>query len=146
VSVLPTVLDLLIHSGSLSEKDKAAASDIIQDYEGQSLIRPYRASHKGRRAWNFSVINSGAGMLAVTSADTKYRLVMPMNKVFEYRLTELEGDPQEHYPIKAWSWDAFTSLVESRLGQDALQWATEAEAVARWWALERQRLWRYHAL
>lgn len=145
ISILPTILDLLLSSGSLSEKDAAVAADILPEYEGQSLIRPYRASHHGRRAWNFSVINSGAGMLAVTSADSPYRLVMPLGKVFEYRLTDLSTDPQEKEPVEEWSLGQFIETVRTKLGDNAGTWASEAEAVGRWWSLERQRLWRYHS-
>ena len=59
VSVLPTVLDLLASSGSLGDGDACAARDLLADYEGQSLIRPYKAREDGRRAWNFGVANLG---------------------------------------------------------------------------------------
>ncbi|KAK7394032.1 hypothetical protein QQX98_013187 [Neonectria punicea] len=144
ISVLPTILDLLINSGSLNEKDTRVASDLVQDYEGQSLIRPYKKSHNGRRAWNFGVINSGAGMLAVTSADAPWRLVMPLGKVFEYTFTDLGNDPLELSPIASWSLDGLLDTVRNRVGDDAAVWAEEAQAVARWWSLERQRLWKYH--
>lgn len=147
ISILPTVLDLLIHSGSLDDRDARVASDLLHDYEGQSLIRPYKSSHHGRRAWNFSVVNSGGGMLAVTSADAPWRLVMPLEgRAFEYRVTNLREDPGELRPVVSWSLDEAAEAVREVMGQEATQWLREAVPVARWWSLERRRLWRHNAL
>ena len=145
ISILPTILDLLINSGSLNDKDAHVASDIVQEYEGQSLIRPYRTEQDGRRAWNFAVVNSGAGMLAVTSADAPYRLVMPLGKTVQYKVADLSSDPLELNPVKSWSLGGLKSNVRRAYGEDAAKWAAEAEAAAQWWVLERQRLWGYHS-
>ncbi|KAL2755537.1 hypothetical protein ACRALDRAFT_2027268 [Sodiomyces alcalophilus JCM 7366] len=147
ISVLPTILDLLIHSGSLDHDDARIASDILHDYEGQSLIRPYKPSHNGRRAWNFAVINSGGGMLAVTSADAPWRLVMPLEgRAFEYQVTDLSDDPLELRPVVSWSLDEAVDAVREEMGSEAAQWLSEAVPVARWWSLERRRLWRHNAI
>ncbi|KAF4975747.1 hypothetical protein FZEAL_7524 [Fusarium zealandicum] len=146
VSVLPTVLDLLINSGSLNKKDTNIASDLVQDYEGQSLIRPYKTSDNGRRAWNFVVVNSGAGMLAVTSADVPWKLTMPMNKVFEYTLTNPSIDRLELSPLFAWSAEQLVVDARNTYGEEAAKWVEEAVPIAQWWSLERQRLWRHHSL
>jgi arylsulfatase A-like enzyme len=144
LSILPTILDLLIHTRSLNEKDIQAASDLIYDYEGQSLIRPYKASHNGRRAWNFGVINGGGSLLSLTSADAPWRLVLPLDQKSEYRFTDLKNDPLELKPLGKWSMQDLANAVKSKYGEDASQWAVEAEAVARWWGLERKRLWGYN--
>lgn len=144
VSVLPTILDLLIHSGSLNPNDTNIASDIIQDYEGQSLIRPYKTSQDGRRAWNFGIVNSGGAMLTVTSADAPWRLVMPLEDDVSWKLTDLKNDPLELEPVDKWSKGRFIPEVEGRFGEEAAKWAEEAESVAKWWSTERKRLWRYH--
>ncbi|KAF4470969.1 hypothetical protein FALBO_2110 [Fusarium albosuccineum] len=146
ISILPTILDLLINSGSLNKKDTRIASDIVQDYEGQSLIRPYRKSQNGRRAWNFSVVNSGAGMLGITSADVPYKMVIPLAKVTEYRMVDAVNDPLEENAIASWSAEGIVDEARSKFGDEAAQWASEAVPVGNWWALERQRLWRYHSL
>ncbi|KAH6891468.1 alkaline-phosphatase-like protein [Thelonectria olida] len=143
ISIVPTILDLLVKTGSLNDKDKEAATDLVQDYEGQSLIRPYKASHKGRRAWNFGIINGGGRMLSVTSADAPWRLVMPLDQKTEYKFTDLTTDPLELKPILKWSVKTLTGAVNNVYGEDAAKWALEAEAVARWWGLERKRLWGY---
>ncbi|KAM5344176.1 hypothetical protein ACJ41O_012713 [Fusarium nematophilum] len=146
ISILPTILDLLVNSGSLSANDTRIASDLVQDYEGQSLIRPYRTNIDGRRAWNFAVINSGAGMLGVTSADVPWRLEMPLTKTFEYKLTDLMNDPLELNPLASWSIEELVESARSKFGDEAAQWASEAVPVAEWWALERQRLWRHNMM
>lgn len=143
ISILPTILDLLINSGSLNEKDSHIASNLVQDYEGQSLIRPYKKSDGDRRAWAFSVVNSGAGMLGVTSADVNWRLVIPLNKVIEYRITDAVNDPMELKPVSAWSPEELVVAAQSSLGDEAAQWVAEAIPIAQWWVKERQRLWRH---
>lgn len=145
VSVLPTILDLLINTGSLNGNDSRIASDIVHEYQGQSLIRPYKTSQDGRRAWNFGIVNSGGGMLTVTSADAPWRLVMPLEKDVSYSLTDLRADPLELAPITDWSLDGLANAVGTEFGDEAKQWATEAEAVAKWFSLESRRLWRYHS-
>ncbi|KAH7176881.1 alkaline-phosphatase-like protein, partial [Dactylonectria macrodidyma] len=144
LSVLPTILDLLRSSDSLNTKDTHIASDLLSDYEGQSLIRPYKTSDNGRRDWRFTVVNSGAGLLAITSADVPWRLVMPLGKVFEYTFTDPESDPLELKPIAAWSIDELIVAVRVKYGKEAAKWVSEAPAVGQWWSLERQRLWKYH--
>ncbi|KAK0382848.1 hypothetical protein NLU13_9943 [Sarocladium strictum] len=144
VSLLPTVLDLLINTKSLNQQDLAIASDIIHDYEGQSLIRPYKTKENGRRAWNFGLVNSGGGMLTITSADAPWRLVVPLGLEVAYSLTNLKHDPLELHPITDWNLEDLLLKVNTKLGAEAAVWAEEAEAVANWWVLERKRLWGYN--
>ncbi|CRJ97150.1 hypothetical protein BN1708_009453 [Verticillium longisporum] len=146
ISVLPTILDLLVSSGSLNKRDTEMATDLAQDYEGQSLVREYKKKDGKRRAWNFSVINSGAGMLTVTSADVPYKLNMPLEKVFEYMVSNLAEDPTERKAVTAWTYDEMVASVGKKMGNDAKVWAEEAVAVGKWWAKERKRLWRYRTL
>ncbi|KAG8362096.1 hypothetical protein FVEN_g2 [Fusarium venenatum] len=144
LSILPTIFDLLINTHSLNTKDTEVASELLYDYEGQSLIRPYKNSHNGRRAWNFGIINGGGSLLSVTSADAPWRLVLPLDDKSEYRFTDLKNDPLELKPLEKWSKDDLVSTVKSKYGEDASQWVVEAEAVTRWWGLERKRLWGYN--
>ncbi|KAM5355079.1 hypothetical protein ACJ41O_001725 [Fusarium nematophilum] len=144
LSILPTILDLLINTGSLNDKDTEAASDLIHDYEGQSLIRPYKTSHNGRRAWNFGLINGGARMLSMTSADTTWRIVIPLDGSSQYRFTDLEHDPLELAPLERWSIQELEGAVAKSYSNDAAKWAVEAESISRWWGLERKRLWGYN--
>lgn len=143
ISILPTILDLLVNTGSLNDKDAKITSDIMYDYEGQSLLRPYKPFHNGRRAWNFAIVNSGAGILGVTSADTNWRMVLPLTDKFEYKLSDLAADPMERDVVAAWSLDDLVSEAKPKFGQEAADWAVEAESVAQWWIMERKRLWRH---
>ncbi|KLO90622.1 uncharacterized protein LW93_11043 [Fusarium fujikuroi] len=144
LSILPTILDLLINTGSLNEKDQNAAEDLIHDYEGQSLIRPYKTTYNGRRAWNFGIINGGASMLSMTSADAPWRIVIPLDDSTQYRFTDLKNDPLEKKPLEKWTLEQLTYAVRSKFGDEASQWAAEADAVSKWWGPERKRLWGYN--
>ncbi|KAM0278795.1 hypothetical protein ACHAQH_004986 [Verticillium albo-atrum] len=143
LSILPTILDLLINTGSLNKHDSDVASDLVHEYEGQSLIRPYKPAEDGRRAWNFAIVNSGAGMLSVTSADTVWRLLLPLVDTFEYKMSDLQRDPTELDVLSAWSLNSLTGAVREKHGQMAADWVNEAETVAQWWMRERRRLWRH---
>ncbi|KAG7402661.1 hypothetical protein Forpe1208_v017007 [Fusarium oxysporum f. sp. rapae] len=143
LSILPTILDLLIHTGSLNEGDRDAASDLIHDYEGQSLIRPYKSMYNGRRAWNFGIVNGGASMLSMTSADAPWRIVIPLDDSTQYRFTDLKHDPLERNPLKKWTFEQLKLAVENKFGEGALTWAAEANAVSKWWGHETKRLWGY---
>ncbi|KAF4331669.1 hypothetical protein FBEOM_14573, partial [Fusarium beomiforme] len=145
ISILPTILDLLINTGSLNRNDMVVASDLIHDYEGQSLIRPYKSSQRGRRAWNFGVINSGASMLSVTSADAPWRLVIPLDRASQWRFTDLKNDPLELDPLEKWSMEQLVGDVRNFYGEEVSHWVVQADAVAQWWAWERKRLWGYKA-
>ncbi|KHN95543.1 sulfatase domain-containing protein [Metarhizium album ARSEF 1941] len=143
INILPTVLDLLLSTVSLGARDADAAADIVQDYEGQSLIRPFQATRRGRRAWNFGVVNPGGRFLAVTSADTPWRLVLSWDNSAEYVFTSTGEDGlREDEELLGWSLDGLGSEVERKLGVDAAAWVREAESVAQWWAVERKRLWQ----
>ncbi|UNI17850.1 hypothetical protein JDV02_004164 [Purpureocillium takamizusanense] len=144
VSIIPTILDLLINTGSLNKQDTAAASDLVHDYEGQSLIRPYRTIQHGRRAWNFGIVNPGGRFLALTSADVPWRLVIPQgDEQSELVFTDLKDDPLELHRIKAWAVAGLQRKVRATYGEEAATWVAEAEAVAQWWAESRKRLWHY---
>ncbi|KAK4087679.1 hypothetical protein Purlil1_8010 [Purpureocillium lilacinum] len=143
ISILPTILDLLINTRSLNDNDRVAASDLIQDYEGQSLIRPYKPTYRGRRAWNFGVVNPGGKMLTMTSADAPWRVVMPLDGKSEFIFTDLARDPQELHRRSKWSIKSLVSDVRRNHGEDAAAWLTEANQVAQWWGAERKRLWQY---
>ncbi|OGE52086.1 hypothetical protein PENARI_c011G04505 [Penicillium arizonense] len=143
ISILPTILDLLVTTSSLNEADSIIAQDLMNEYEGQSLIRPYRASHNGREAWNMGVINAGGTMLSVGSAAVPWRLNLPLNNDFEYRFTDLERDPFELDPATAWSMGGLAADVYSKFGPEAVDWVLKAEKVGLWWVTERKKLWNY---
>ncbi|KAJ5138722.1 uncharacterized protein N7515_003570 [Penicillium bovifimosum] len=143
ISILPTILDLLVNTNSLNAIDKEIALDLMNEYEGQSLIRPYRTSQNGREAWNMGIINAGGSMLSVGSAAVPWRLNLPLNNDFEYRFTHLEKDPYELEPITGWTMGALAAEVYSRHGAEAFDWAEKAEKIGLWWVAERKKLWNY---
>ncbi|KAG6000440.1 hypothetical protein E4U21_005464 [Claviceps maximensis] len=144
LSIIPTILDLLVCTDSLNAKDTAAAADIVQDYEGQSLIRPIKTKHRGRRAWNFSLVNPGGRMLAITSSDTPWRLIIPLGTDTEHIFSDLGSDPMELERVKKWSMSGLVSTVRTEYSEQAADWLGEAEQVGVWWASERKRLWNYN--
>ncbi|CAI7652949.1 unnamed protein product [Penicillium glandicola] len=44
LSIVPTILDLLVQSNSLDERDSEIASSLLPEYQGQSLLRPFLSS------------------------------------------------------------------------------------------------------
>ncbi|KAJ5895240.1 hypothetical protein N7495_006931 [Penicillium taxi] len=143
MSVVPTILDLLVQTKSLNEIDSTAALDLMNEYEGQSLIRPYKATHNGRQAWNFGIINAGGTLLSVGSAAVPYRLILPLTQDFEYVFSNLDTDPDEQNPLRGWSVEEISSRVQAHHGDKAVQWLVDAGEVGRWWVQERKRLWNY---
>jgi hypothetical protein len=130
MSVVPTILDLLVNTGSLNEMDSTAALDLMSEYEGQSLIRPYQATHNGQQAWNFGIVNPGGTMLSVGSAAVPYRLILPLNEDFEYIFSNLDTDPNELTPLRGWSLDELITSVQRVHGDKAGTWLADAEKVS----------------
>lgn len=145
MTILPTVLDLLINTKSLDSYDMSVAKDLIHDYEGQSLLRPFRSEFKGRQAWNFAIINAGGKMLAVSSAATHWRVIIPLEEDFTYTFSDLETDPNETDTIEKWSIKELLPEVRKKHGEDAAKWLEEAEEVTRWWSREMHRRWNYES-
>lgn len=151
VQVLPTVLDLLRETGSLSDAASEAARDLVGNYEGQSLVRPMGSDGKTGPAgalgdWQFTVINPGSAMLGVRdarSARRHWRLVVPVVDNAEWRFTSLDADPAEERPTVGFEYAAFVRAVEERHGEAAARWAEEGAFVARWWVEENGRRWRF---
>ncbi|OQE39201.1 hypothetical protein PENCOP_c007G03632 [Penicillium coprophilum] len=143
MSVVPTILDLLVNSGSLNEMDSDVALDLMNEYQGQSLVRPYQATHNGRQAWNFGIINPGGTMLSIGSAAVPYRLILPLTEDFEYTFSNLDTDPDESSPLRGWSLEGLISRVQSKHGDKAGKWLADAEKVGKWWIEEQKILWNY---
>lgn len=166
LSILPTILDLLVQSKSLDERDSEIASALLPEYQGQSLIRPFlsvvnssdtssnpdttdpRVSNvhgepHAKYAWNIGLINAGGSMVAVTAASIPYRLILPIREGFEYVFTHLGVDPGEVYPIRSWTLSELVRAVERRYGEDAAGWTERAESVGKWYLNEQRRIWGY---
>jgi hypothetical protein len=145
ISILPTILDLLINTKSLNKRDTEAASDLIHEYEGQSLLRPYRTKIHGRQAWNFSIINAGGAMLSVASAAVPYRLILPLNDGHSYVFANDMEDPAELQLIEDWTELDLLKQVRRVHGEQVAAWASESIRISRWWVNEVKQIWNFHS-
>jgi hypothetical protein len=143
ISILPTILDLLVNTDSLNKLDKEAASDLIHEYEGQSLVRPYKTTHNGRQAWNMGILNAGGTRLSVSSAAVPFRLSLPLRDDYTYSFTDAQEDPNELDFIEEWNIDSLAATIRRQHGDAAADWVIDAEQVGKWWVEERKRLWNY---
>lgn len=143
LSFVPTVLDLLVNTDSINEKDADIATDLVHQYEGQSLIRKYKTHDGKRQAWNLGVMNPGGQMLSLDSAHFPYRLVIPVGKEVQYRFTNNKNDPEESSPLESWSMSGLLSKVKSKEGEEAAKWMEEAEKIGLWWLKSNKGLWQY---
>ncbi|KND91907.1 Lipoteichoic acid synthase-like YvgJ [Tolypocladium ophioglossoides CBS 100239] len=146
LQILPTILDLLMETGSLSQAEKAAAHDLVRNYEGQSLIRPLRKSSDktGQGDWQYTVMNPGRATLSVRDARIpNYRLIVPIVDDTEWRFTDLAKDPHEEDPILSFGFISFLRAIEKKHGIDASKWAEEGAFMTRWWVEENNKRWRY---
>ncbi|KAG5973120.1 hypothetical protein E4U55_000658 [Claviceps digitariae] len=146
ISILPTILDLLIETGSLSKIEREAARDLMHNYEGQSLLRPLHktSKHTGQADWQFTVMNTGRAQVAIRSArDPQWRLIVPVIKDIEWRFTNVEEDPHEQVPILSFDFEGFLQAIELKYGSDAAKWTEEASFAARWWVGENEKRWQF---
>ncbi|KAJ5676155.1 hypothetical protein N7462_009052 [Penicillium macrosclerotiorum] len=142
--VLPSILDLLIESSSLTESASGIASDVRALYEGQSLIRPLIQEKKGRQAWQFTVMNTGGSWLAVRSAARpEFRLVIPLVNDVEWRFSDLKKDPNELEPISRFSLADLVQVIRKQYGKDVLEYLYEAAYVANFWVLQNWDLYKF---
>ncbi|KAK2595948.1 hypothetical protein QQS21_006478 [Conoideocrella luteorostrata] len=146
VQILPTILDLLIETGSLAPSHaKLAGSLATRNYEGQTMIRKLRkSSTTGEGDWQFTVINPGRALISVRDArQPHFRLVVPVIDNSEWSFTNLNSDPTEASPIQAFEYGQFLRKVEMSHGLDTATWAEEAAFISRWWVEDNSKRWRY---
>jgi len=145
MSILPTILDLLVTTSSLNGQDTGIASSLIQQYEGQSLIRPFQAEKNGRQVWDITILNAGGAVLSISSAAFPYRLVVPVCKAGVFRFTDVSKDPNELAPVEEFSIHKLSKKVlEEMKDERAAKWVVDAEAYGKWWTLEQRKRWNYH--
>ncbi|OAA58154.1 sulfatase domain protein [Cordyceps fumosorosea ARSEF 2679] len=154
MEILPTVLDLLRETGSLSRAASKAAGDLLANYEGQSLIRPLRNSayradghdpdEEDLRGWQFVVMNPGRAMLGVRDRRRPtWRLVVPVIHDVEWRFTDLATDPTDTDSVQAFEFPAFLDKVQRQHGKEPARWAEEGAFIARWWVEENNKRYEY---
>lgn len=146
LQILPTILDLLVETGSLSKSATKAARDLARNYEGQSLLRPLRnfSEKTGQGGWQFTVMNPGGSTVAVRDArHPSWRLIVPVFGNYEWRFTDITVDPHEEQPILSFDLDKLKDILETNQEPDAVRWVEEAAIVTRWWVGENHKRWRY---
>lgn len=142
--IVPTIIDLLIESASLSTDSTRSARDIRSLYEGQSLIRPQIVEQDGHEAWQFTVMNTGASWLSLRSAARPdYRLVIPLVNDVEWRFSDLSKDPYELSPIERFSLVDLASTIRKEYDEETLDWLYNAAYVANWWVSENWDRWKF---
>lgn len=146
IQILPTILDLLLSTKSLSKPQAKAATDLVHNYEGQSLIRPMKnvTESSGEGAWQFTVMNTGRAQLAVRDGRRpEWRVVVPIVDNIAWRFTDVVKDPHEKEAIEDFGFMAFIEKVTSQAGTEAGAWIQEAAFVAKWWVDDNARRYRY---
>jgi len=147
IQILPTILDLLVETGSLAPAHARLAKSLAtRNYEGQSMIRKLHKSSQttGRGDWQFTVINPGRAMISVRDArQANLRLVVPVIDNSEWSFADLKLDPTEESPVQGFDFGVFLQKVEEAHGIEAAKWAEEAAFIARWWVEENSKRWRY---
>ncbi|KPM41441.1 hypothetical protein AK830_g5140 [Neonectria ditissima] len=144
--ILPTILDLLLETGSLSESESQAARDLVSNYEGQSLLRPMKDFSESTEQpnWQFSIMNPGRAMLSVRDAhQPNWRVVVPIVENIEWRFTDLAQDPHEENAVVGFGYKSFLDKVEIGRGREAAEWVEKAAFMSRWWVEENRKRWRY---
>ncbi|KAH8681928.1 sulfatase domain protein [Xylariales sp. PMI_506] len=151
MQILPTIMDILRESDSLSDSQSQAASDLAHNYEGQSLIRhPVHESPEGEDRqlshgnWHFTIMNPGTSSIALRDArKPHWHLIVPLQKDISWYFANWEKDPHGANPVQTGDYDAFLTLLESEESIEAVRWAEEAVRVAVWWAGDNHRRWKY---
>lgn len=154
LQLVPTLLDLLLETSSLAPTGARAAKDLLSNYEGQSMIRPFGKTTKGNRVetgditpypdWQFTIINPGYSMVGVRDTTNKHwRMVVPVVENQEWQFSHIENDPREQHPVKEFDFYNFIRKVERQHGAAAAKWTEEAAFAARWFVEENHKRWRY---
>ncbi|KAL4731582.1 hypothetical protein ACLX1H_000555 [Fusarium chlamydosporum] len=154
--IVPTILDILLETGSLNNGSRQVASDMVRNFEGQSLIRPQVNQNEttGQGNWQFTIVNPGRAV--VTARDARYperHLAVPLIDNIEWRFTNLTDDPLEENSIQGFEFGSFIDSIGYRLhrrhdmSDDEIHaiedWVQEGASVARWWAEDHNKRWRF---
>ncbi|VUC24093.1 unnamed protein product [Clonostachys rosea] len=146
VQVLPTVLDLLLETGSLNKQSRRAIRDLIANYEGQSMIRPQKtiSEKTGQGNWQITIVNPGRALLSVRDARYPDRhLVVPVINNVEWRFTNIVEDPREQHSVQGFDFPTFLVSVEERHGVEVAKWIEEGAFIVRFFVEENNKRWRY---
>lgn len=144
MQILPSVLDFLVETNTLSKCQSDAARDLIRNFEGQSLLRPQKtdADHGNKHlGWQFTIMNPGGSSLAVRDAtEPNMRLIVPLQAGSEWRFTDLSEDPYEMVPLKAFDFHTLVVRLNEQVKRD---WVKRAVQMAEWWVEENRKRFRF---
>jgi len=152
LSIIPTILDLLAESESLTTDATATARALLPLYQGNSLIReldfsvPTTDGSTGPaffQPFHFSAINPGGAVITIADASTTFRLLLPLCSTSPLRFTDTAVDPGEQDPIIAWTIKDLVKIVKAKHGARAKEWAMLAEELGRWWVWNQRTRWGY---
>lgn len=144
IQILPTILDLLIETGSLSELQTKAATDLLHNSEGHSLLRVPPVYDAGQ--WHFHVTNPGGSSVSVRdSRHPDWRLAVPLIEGEPWRFVDLARDPWDLIGLRALERELIVSRALSKNITLPMEWLAEAANVTGWWLQENHRRWRYSA-
>jgi hypothetical protein len=152
LSIIPTVLDLLLHTDSLQDSAADTARTELPKYQGNSLIRNLNYSVLTGdggvgtaffQPFHFSAINPGGSLLAISDASSTYRLVLPLCSSIPLRFTDIATDPTEADATIAWTMDELVSIIKVKHGVKAKEWAKLAQELGRWWFWDQHEKWGY---
>jgi hypothetical protein len=144
--IVPTILDMLMQTNSLSSGSRKVAESLVDSYEGQSMLRPqYMTSPvSGEANWQFTVVNPGRCMLTIRDArEPDWHLIIPVIDNVEWRLNNLKEDPHEKDTLQEFGFTSFLRSVEKKHGPERARWVEEAAFRTRWWFEENNKRWRY---
>ncbi|CAK9785065.1 unnamed protein product [Cutaneotrichosporon oleaginosum] len=142
--IVPTILDLLAETGSLSKPATKAARDLTANYEGQSMIRPIRTKTLNDVAnWQFTVVNPGGEQLTIRDAEHKqWVLTVPVGDATDVEW-QFSADIHNAQVTLDLEFHDFLRKVETKFGVEAAEWAEQAAFIGRWWVQENWRRWRH---
>ncbi|CZT16855.1 uncharacterized protein RCC_02690 [Ramularia collo-cygni] len=144
LQILPTILDLLIETDSLSDEQSKAAHDLLHNSEGQSLLRVHPGNETGY--WHFHITNPGGTTVSVHDARRpSWRLAVPLIPEEPWRFVDLAHDPWELKPLRAMNPETLTSRAALYNTTLPAEWLAEAADIAEWWLQENHRRWRYES-
>lgn len=143
LQILPTILDLLVESGSLDKTATRAITDLLPLYEGQSMIREPVIEKDGLQDWQFTVMNTGATWLALRSAAKPYRIIVPLVPEVEWRFSDISSDPYELHTLQSFNLLPLLGQIEKAHGAEAVQWTKDAAHVAQWWVSQNWQRYEY---
>ena len=143
MQILPTILDLLVESSSLTKEATDAIKELLPLYEGQSMIRELVPEKDGKLDWQFTVMNTGATWLALRSAPKPYRLVVPLVPDVPWRFSDVDADPHELRTLQSFNLLPLLERVQQVHGDEAVEWINLAAHVAQWWVTENWRRYEF---